>query len=101
MAACGKDQFTSHVQSPANLSSLTQKRCRCSAGSKRKIAFVNYYFLFFLIQSSMVMLIEIQGGYGSGWQVPIGDDSLRERGQPFVDVAIMTHPKILFSEAMA
>ena len=47
------------------------------------------------------MLIEILGGYGCGWQVPIGDDSLRERGQPFVDVAIMTQPKILFSEAMA
>jgi hypothetical protein len=26
------------------------------------------------------MLIEIQGGYGSGWQVPIGDDSLQEKG---------------------
>ena len=49
----------------------------------------------------MAMFIEIQGGYGSGREVPIGDDSLREKGRPFVDVAIMTQPKILFSEAMA
>ena len=28
----------------------------------------------------MAMLIEIQGGYGSGREVPIGDDSLCEKG---------------------